>query len=329
MKVLWLRPNKPDDISVGRHRIARELEQRGLEVDVRNTTPRDFWSVPRASPDVVVGTTRLGAFVGAWTKIVSGTPLVVDHIDPIEQLRRSRGAITTSIVDRLERRSFRLAEQVVVTYEEELERVRRHSSNVVQTTLGVDFTRFDDPSPEVVEAAEDAVQSVTDTDSSLLIYVGGLEPPYHVREVVESMDYLDGWELLVLGDGSEREYVSSVADTSEVVHYLGTVPYEEVPGYLHLADVGISLLDDSNTLKVLEYGAAELPVVHIRGAAESVFDGAVTYTSADPADVATNVRVAVESDGSDLREIARNHRWQSVADDYEDAIVRAHSAAEP
>jgi len=329
MNILWLRPNKPEDISVGRHQIAKILKERGYAVEVWNATSSDFFHILRSSPDVVVGTTRLGAFIGTWKKLVSGTPLVVDHIDPIDQLSRSKGAIMTSVVDRLERFSFCIADEVVVTYEEELDRVGHYNQHVVKTTLGVDYIGFNDPSTETLESANDVLRPAVNEDSKILIYIGGLEPTYHIREVVESLDYLDGWELVILGDGSERGYVSSVADGSDSIHYFGTVPYQDVPGYLHLSDVGISLLDDPHTLKVLEYGAAELPVVYLRGAAESAFGDAVTYTSTDPADVATNVRVAIDSSTVDLAETAKNHSWQSVADDYEGAITRAAGIGAP
>ena len=325
MDVLWLRPDKPDDISVGRHRIAEELERRGHRVTVRNATFGGIAGVLSRSPDVIVGTTRLGAFVGALHRVLRGTPLVVDHIDPISHLRRSRGPVVTTTVDHLERLSFRLADAAIVTYEEEYERVERYAPNAVRTSLGVDYELFAGPPDRVLDDARAELEEVGVSESRILIYIGGLEPSYHIRELVESVEYLDGWSLVVLGDGTEREFLEREGRTRPDVHYLGTVPYESVPGYLHVADVGVSLVDDPNTLKVLEYGAAGLPAVQVRGAAEERFGDRVTYCSTAPEDIARAVREANASGDAGLDDLAGRHRWDVIADDYEAAIDDAVS----
>lgn len=320
MHILWLRPDKPANISVGRHRIALELESRGHDVDVRNTTIPDFWQVLRDSPDVIVGTTRLGAFVGAWKHVLSGTPLVIDHIDPIAQLQRSHRPSTVWGIDKVEKLAFRIADHVMVVYDGELPRVSRHTTNITQTSLGVDYDLFADPPSETIEKARDTVSAHVPSDSRILLYVGGLEPPYHVQTIVNAMDYLDGWHFVVLGDGSQREQIENAATDLQTVHYLETVPYEEVPGYMHVSDVGISLLDDANTLKILEYGAARLPVVHIEGNAEAVLDGSVTFCSLDSADVADAVERAVMSETEELQRFAQQRSWESIAETYEEVL---------
>lgn len=320
MDILWLRPDKPDDISVGRHRIAEELERRGHRVEVRNVKFSDASRVLSRSPDVIIGTTRLGAFIAALHRVIRGTPLVVDHIDPISHLRRSRGPIVTKTVDYLERLSFRVADYVIVTYEEEYERVDRYAPSVVRTSLGVDYELFSSPPADAVDDARAALDEIGVLESRILIYIGGLEPSYHIRELVASVDHLEGWALVVLGDGAERAFLEQQNRTREDVHYLGTVPYESVPGYLHLADVGVSLVDDPNTLKVLEYGAAGLPAVQVRGAAEARFGDRVMYCTTDPADIASAVERAAAAGETSLDELASRHRWAAIADDYEAAL---------
>lgn len=209
MNILWLRPDKPDNISVGRHRIGIELERRGHVVDIQNTTATKFRTVLDDDPDAIVGTTRLGAFVGTWKRFVSGTPLVIDHIDPISQLRRSHGPVTTWGVNQAEKIAFRLADHVMVVYDEELPRVQRYASNVTHTTLGVDYDRFSDPSTETVQAAHEVMTEHIPDDGRVLLYVGGLEPPYHVPTVVNAMAHLDGWHLIVLGSQHIDAYVGT------------------------------------------------------------------------------------------------------------------------
>lgn len=324
MKVLWLRPDKPENVSVGRHRLAGILRDRGHEVTVRNATVGDAPSLLREPADVVVGTTRLGALIGAVRRLLAGTPLVVDHIDPIAQFRRTHGRVMTALVSRLETTSFRVADHVMVVYAEECERVARYNAAVTETRLGVEVDRFADPDAEIVDRAREAVAEAVGPDARTVVYVGGLEPAYNVRTLVDAMDHLAAWDLLVLGDGSQREVVESAGEN---VHYLGTVPHEAVPGYMHVADVGVSLVDDPNTLKVLEYGAAGLPVVSLAGDPEARFGEAVTYCSREPEDVARAVRTAAAAGSDDaLFEIARRHSWASIADEYEAAL---ESATEP
>lgn len=328
MDILWLRPDKPDDISVGRHRIANELEKRGHEIEIWNASFGDFAGILRRSPDVVVGTTRLGAFICTWKRMANRTPLVVDHIDPIDQLRRTRGPIMTYIINHLEQLSFRMADQVLVTYKEEYERVERYAASATRTSLGVDYERFANPPEKIVDDAIEVLNQHVSPDSAVLIYVGGLEPAYHIRELIKTLDHLDGWELVILGDGTERSIVEAASRERETVHYLGTVPYESVPGYLHRADVGISLIDDPNTLKILEYGAAGLPVVHVQGTAEERLGDEVAFCTTEPVDIAAAVLTAASSENRGLRELASQHRWETIADTYEMAIQRAVSKTE-
>lgn len=322
MRVLWLRPDKPSNISVGRHRIAEILEGRGHDVTVRNTTFSDFVDVLDEPADVVVGTTRLGAQVAVWRRLVRRTPAVVDHIDPISQFRRHNGRVATGLVGAAESVAFRLADHVMVVYEEAVPRVERYAREYTKTTLGVDYERFADPSSDAIDAAREHLREAgLDDDRRRVVYVGGLESTYNVETVADAMAHLPDWDFLVLGDGSKRATIER--HPRDNVHYLGTVPHEHVPGYLHESDVGVNLLDDPNTLKILEYGAAGIPAVNLEGDVEDRFGDLVEYCSLDPEDVAAAIdRAARRDDVEKFRAFTREYSWESVADDYEAAFER-------
>ena len=321
MKILWLRPNKPNNVSVGRHRIAERLREAGHHVEVRNTHLRSFRSVLATDPDVVVGTTRLGALVGCWKKALDGTPLVVDHIDPISQLRRNHGPASTWAISQLEKLAFQLADHVLVVYEDELPRIKRYNSNVTETALGVDYYDFATPDEDVLSHAFNIIETETDPARRTLVYVGGLEPVYNLPTVVEAMDYLDGWQLLVLGDGSQRDRIEAAAANSGRIVYLGTVNHEYVPGFLHGADAGICLSDDPNTLKILEYGAAGLPTVSVEGEPEARYEGLVEFCSLDPEDVACAVeRAAEDAPVEEFRAFTKQFGWDAIASEYESVL---------
>jgi glycosyltransferase involved in cell wall biosynthesis len=254
--VVWLTPDKPKNISVGRQRIADHLEERGFDVTMRGTSWRTVARSLRERNryDVVIGTTRAGAISGVLLKLL-GTPLIIDHIDPIRQFAENNPRWLAVIVRLLENVSFLAADHVLYVYEEERPRVKRYASSYSETDLGVEFDRFADPNPEIVESARNRLEAL-DLAEQVVIYVGGLEPIYHIEELLAAMEHLPDWSLIVVGTGSLQDTVSATAAQRSNVHYLGTVPHETVPGYLQAADVGVSLVDDPHTLKLLEYGAA-------------------------------------------------------------------------
>lgn len=317
-RVLWLTPDKPDNISVGRRRIADHLEERDLEVTLRGTTVRTVLRSlrERGEYDAIVGTTRAGAIAGILLKLVHRRPLVVDHVDPIRQFAETHPRWLVPVVSALENASFRAADHVLYVYEEERERVTRHASDASQTDLGVEFDRFSNPDPDIVAAAAETIES-EGIDGRIAIYVGGLEPIYHVRDLVAAITRLEDWSLLVLGDGTLADRVRDVAARRDDIAYLGTVPHETVPGYLHAADVGVSLVDDPHTLKVLEYGAAELSVVQLAGRAEERFGDRVEYCDAAPESIAAAIERANDDGSPDgLRSYASTFDWGEITNDY-------------
>jgi glycosyltransferase involved in cell wall biosynthesis len=324
MKILWLRPKKPDNISVGRHCLASILRERGHEVEVKDTAFSDIISLDLSgfSPDVIIGVTRLGAFVGALEKKRHGIPLLVDHIDPIYQMKEREGWLKYIVAAQMEKFAFKNADHVMVVYEEEIPRVRRYNEEITHTDLGVEYKVFADPETEAIEKARSKIAEVGWSEKNILIYVGGLETTYNISEMVESMEYLDDeWVLLILGDGSLREYVERVDEERQDVCYLGTVPHEMVPGFIHESDVGVSLVDDRNSLKILEYGAAGLPVVSAKGDPEQLFEGMVEFCEPEPEDVARAVPKAYTDGSSDkLHKLTKRHSWKRIASVYEEAI---------
>ena len=139
---------------------------------------------------------------------------------------------------------------------------------------------------------------------------------------VRAMERLPEWEFVVLGDGSQREQLEQVR--REDVHYLGTVQHELIPGFLHQSTVGISLVDDRNTLKLLEYGPAGIPAVSVKGDAETRFSGLVQFCSLDPRAVAKAIQQARMSNNVDAyQKFVQQFSWRSIADQYEQACKRA------
>jgi glycosyltransferase involved in cell wall biosynthesis len=266
--------------------------------------------------------------VGASRKLLRGTPLVVDHIDPIAQFRENNHLVVAWTVARAEEMAFQLADHVMIVYQEEMARVMRHTESVTETHLGVEYELFANPSADVIEHARGILSGRVRADAPRLVYAGGLEPIYNISTMLKAMDYLPDWELLVLGDGSLREQVASAEATN--IYYLGTVDHELVPGFLHESTVGISLVDDPHTLKLLEYGAAGLPAVSAAGAAEARFGGLVEFTQVEAHAVATAVEEAAAQGPTDqFQAYVKQFRWESIAEQYENVCFETCGCAEP
>lgn len=317
--VLWLTPDKPENISIGRQRIADHLENEGFRVIIRGTTIRTVLQSirERGDYDAVVGTTRAGALAGVLLKYLHRSPLVVDHVDPIRQFEKTHPKWLATLVRVLESGSFELADHVLFVYDEEYERVARHAENFSETDLGVEVERFRNPDPEIVSKARKGLDERGITEN-VAVYVGGLEPIYHIEELLAAISHLPTWSLIVIGDGSLRKKVESSAEENESIHYIGTVPHEQIPGYLQVADVGISLVDDPHTLKVLEYGAAGLAVVQAAGKAEERFGNLVEYCEPTPESVANAIENT--SANSDICFFVDEFDWEQIAGDYENAL---------
>ena len=320
--VLWLTPDKPTNISVGRRRIADRLEADGFEVTLRGTTPRTLLRSLRERDkyDIVLGTTRSGAFAGALLKSF-GKPLVVDHIDPIRQFADTRSKPLSLAVRAAENIAFRVADHTLYVYDEERERVRRYARAATRTDLGVSYERFANPDSTVVAQAREHLHEAGIDDERVVIYVGGLEPIYHIEELLAAMDRLDGWTLVVLGTGSLAPAVERAAEHEDIV-FPGTVAHESIPGYLHAADVGVSLVDDPHTLKVLEYAAAGLVVVQARGRAEERFSEYAEFCEPVPQKIATTIERAGERDTrEEFQEYTRRFDYERVAETYRTVLT--------
>jgi glycosyltransferase involved in cell wall biosynthesis len=322
LRVLWLTPSKAENISVGRSRIAEHLLERGISVEIQEASLRNLKQLltEKVSYDVVIGTTRAGAIFGSALRVLKRIPFIVDHVDPISQFESTNSKPLALFVRLLENVSFGLSEHTMYVYPEEGRRVKRYASDFTETNLGVEYEAFSCPGKKTLQEVRERLSELSLEDRTA-IYVGGLEPMYHIMKMIDAFEHLPDWSLLVLGSGSLESAVRSRSSRMENVHFIGTVDHELVPGFLHEADVGISLVNDPRTLKVLEYGASELPTVQLDGAARERFDGLVAFTDSSPERIAQTItRADEELDPEPLREYASSLSWGRIAEDYETTI---------
>lgn len=132
----------------------------------------------------------------------------------------------------------------------------------------------------------------------------------------------EDWSFVFIGPCDVD--VSSFKELKNV-HFIGKVPYEELPAYAVQFDVGIIpfLINDLtisvNPLKLLEYLACGIPVVstelpEVRKFAEHV------YIARDTADFIRSVEQALSENSVEMsikrRAIAQNYSWKTVAETF-------------
>lgn len=318
--LLWMIPDKPDNISTGRQRIATGLRDRGHTVTLTDSWRNALKTLLTNPPDVVMSTTAGGGFIGPVANARS-VPLVVDYVDPILQMYYSSSPTTARIAVGLQHISHRCADGILYVYHGESLRINRYEKPIRKTTLGVDYDRFAYPSGESIKQAEQLLETLECDVSEYSVYIGGLGEIYNIKNLLESAEQ-HGFELVIAGTGTRREMVSKTARNNKNIHYLGVVDHAAIPGLLNNASCGLCLVDDPHTVKVLEYAASGLPIVHLKGRAEPVLPTqGVEFTTADPKQIAAAVDTVkgIETT-SELEAYAHQHDYGRVIDDYGNMI---------
>ena len=196
----------------------------------------------------------------------------------------------------------------------------------------VDEARFRAGEPDAVERqrAEVRAELGLGADERLALWPARLIPDKGVVPFLENIGPrdLDGWRLVILGDGPLHAEVRRVLATrglegSVTVH--GGVEYARMPAFYHAADLLVlPSLRDANPLSVVEALHAGLPILVSRrvGNIHEALEEGVNGWSLDPADpesVRSTARRAFGSEparlrtmGEASRRIARAH-WDTGA----------------
>lgn len=140
-RVLWLVPDKPDNISTGRQRIAQGLRDCGHDVTVTQDRRRHARLQASGEYDVLLASSAAGGLFGPLAR-TQGMAFVVDHVDPVHQQYDAGGRRSGMLVQGLLRVAFRAADGILYVYDEERERVDGNGATVLGTSLGLGFGAY-------------------------------------------------------------------------------------------------------------------------------------------------------------------------------------------
>jgi len=133
---------------------------------------------------------------------------------------------------------------------------------------GIDVARFQFPA-----RVQDRASLGIPEGAQVLLYVGRIAPEKRVTFLLRAFaavaSDLAEIYLVFVGDGPEMDNLQACARQSGVadrVVFVGSVPYDDVPGYAAIADAfATASTSEVHPLSVLEALAAGLPVLGIRG----------------------------------------------------------------
>jgi 1,2-diacylglycerol 3-alpha-glucosyltransferase len=148
-------------------------------------------------------------------------------------------------------------------------------------------------------------------DDVILLYVGRLGPeknlPFLLRSFAGTAKAYEKVRLMFVGDGPERDNLQDRVKTMGIqkkVVFTGMVPYENLPGYLQMADAFVTAsVTEVHPLSIIEALAAGLPVlgIHSPGVGDTVQDGLTGYLSTEDLAMFTAQMVRLASQ-ADIRE---------------------------
>ena len=211
------------------------------------------------------GRSHVGTAIGAFARRLTGGRLIFDF----------RGYLAEEYVDRGDWRAGGLLYRLTKLVER---RLFREADGVVFLTRQVN-ERVDAP-VEIVPCCVDAARFATGRPAELnlddrlvYVYIGALGGYYLVEETAQLMAAARAADprtfALVLTQSAPQPMIDALerAGFSSNDYRVLSVPSDEVPRYLHSADVGVSLIRRSfcrraqSPTKFAEYLAAGLPVI--------------------------------------------------------------------
>jgi len=331
MKCLWLRPSTGDNISLRRTRIAEQLGQRGIDIDIQDASGRDALTATRRALsgdyDVIMGNVRVGLYLGFPLAKLRRRPFVGTVSDPIEQIEHLPEPLF---------RFFHWYEWFVLahadacsfTYQSSYEEAQRRGIDGKKLPNAVDYGMFHDPDPDAVSRARQILEdSGVDPDSPIGIYIGGMtEETYNLSAVLDAASRRPEWEFVFVGEGPDQDLVESAAASEDNVTFLGAFEYDLMPGFLAHATVGFCLVDAEQPLKVAEYGAAGLVCLGIDGELRNRFDDDELYfVEPTGKSISSALETLADSElqagySKRLNEAVKSVGWDDIADAFEEML---------
>ena len=331
INVLWLKPSTGENVSLRRERIAEHLEERGVHVNLMNTSGLDALPVVREAItgdyDIIVGTVRVGLEIGFFLSKLLRKPFIGSVSDPLERQKDDVPYPVYRLMCFLEWWVLRRSDDVFFVHPESKEDADERGIEGHLSMNSVNYEMFANPEEDVVKRAKSELEGTgIDLQKDIGIYIGGMVEDAHLEQIVQAAELTDTWEFVFVG----KEWgagISNLVSGVDNAYFLGEYDHELMPGFLHHSSAAFCLVDNQIPLKVTEYGAAGLPTLGYPGKLKEVFsEDELIYVEPDPDEISKALR-RISSDpeyahkyAENLRDYASENRWEDVAEEYYESI---------
>lgn len=300
MKILWLRPDTGNNVSVRRERISEHLADMDVSVTLVDTTGLSALSAAyeaiTGDYDLIVGNVRMGLYLGYPLSVILSKPFVGDVSDPLSQIDHLPSPLL-KILTRYEWFILgRAHKSVFVARSSYNEAIERGITDPVRLPNAVNYEQFANPSEDVINRTDSILrQNQIDPESQIAIYHGSMVSRYHLAEIGEAAEHLPDWEFVFIG--KERgANIGDITSNRPNTHFLGSFDYELVPGFLWHSDHGLCLIDSEGPLKLKEFIAAGLPTLAIPEMKKwNPYDNLV-YTDPEPDAIVSSIKELGDKD---------------------------------
>jgi len=333
IRVLWLRPDTGENVSTRRTRIAEHLGSADVDVEFLTVGHADVlsavWQPLVTDADVVIANVRLPMYASFPSATLRDLPFIADVSDPISQI----ADLPRPLFATLRQYEYAVLTRADAAFFAESDSYDTAIARGVRAKLaknGVNYEAFANPDKSVLaDACGILTDSGVDLSAPIAIYPGRLLEIYHIEEILAAARETDEWQFIFIGEGEKQGLVETAAAREPNVFYPGSVPHEIVPGFLHLADVGLCLVDAERPLKILEFGASKLPVLGIPGTLQVEFsDQELWFSEPDAAAIIemlyeiSNAPEEAAERASALSEVAHANSWHEISEQYRRTIRR-------
>ncbi len=296
-------------------------------------TIRALLSGLRDKPDIVHAHLHEGVFIGYFVSRTLDVPLVFDlQGSLVGEMLAHEFIADRGLFFRLNRLLERLTTQmadVILASSVGAAAYLRENQDFATKKVHVVPEGIDVEAYETCEGRERVRRALgIDEASPLCVYLGLLYPYQGIdaliRAAPEAFAVCPDLHFLVIGFPNEAHYERMAAEAGfgDRFHFVGRIPYEELPAYLLAADLAVTPKDsrtEANS-KIYNFMAAALPVVAYDTPTNRAILGEVgTYVPRGEeaalaravGEVASN-RTRMREVGLAARERAREFSWRSV-----------------
>ena len=109
------------------------------------------------------------------------------------------------------------------------------------------------------------------TKNKTILYQGVLNPGRGIKTMIKALHHLKNIDLVIIGYGKVKNELTQFVIKEKMkkrVHFLGKIPYNELPNYTKIADIGMVLEESfgksfefSLPNKLFDYIHAEIPII--------------------------------------------------------------------